>query len=250
MVVYKLPHLETNITVACQNKCVSCNHFVPLQKPQHAKPAQIERDLAALGRVAHADAFGLLGGEPLLHPNIIDILDIAKRSKIADSIEVWTNGMLLDEMSPAFWHLTDKIVVSVYPGKLQDDWHTMAQEKAKLYNTAIEVKANEPFTYLLNGKDAQEKYDTCWYRTFTHVVDNGFFYRCCTSPFIPKLLLNRFEGTDGLNLNGITEDKLIKFMDRKEAMKSCEVCAGHRAGRHEWKEAPKRSEWLELSTED
>lgn len=249
--MYNLPHLETNITVACQNKCVSCNHFVPLQKPWYADVEVIKRDLAALSKVAHAKAYGLLGGEPTLHPQIVEILIIANVAGIADTIEVWTNGMRLDQMPDEFWRLTDRLVVSVYPGKLAEGWKERMWQKAARFGTEIQIKDQEPFTYLLNPKaDPQAKYDACWYRTFTHVVDNGFFYRCCTSPFIPKLLQGLPEGTDGLPLEGITEQKLKEFMERKVYMKACEMCAGHKAARHQWQEAPKRSEWLALSTEE
>jgi hypothetical protein len=77
-----LPHLETNVTVACENRCIACNHFVPLQvgrfKSSMVNPADFATDLFHFGRLAHADAWAAIGGEPTLHPGLVDILRIAR----------------------------------------------------------------------------------------------------------------------------------------------------------------------------
>lgn len=62
-----LPKFETNITTACTNTCICCDHYSPMQKPRFVDPAQIERDLAAAKRIMHAGDYRLIGGEPTLH---------------------------------------------------------------------------------------------------------------------------------------------------------------------------------------
>lgn len=244
-----LSHLETNVTTACQNACVSCNHFIPIQRGGYVSPEQVKRDLTAFAKVAHTPRYALIGGEPLLHKKLLEIADIARASGIADELEVWTNGIKLAAQGDEFWQAFDRVVLTVYPNHPLDmDAIKRAADKNK---TELEVKDGPRyFTRLLDRDMAHElqaarRYQACWYRTFTHVLDNGYFYRCCTSPYIPKLLLGLPEGTDGLAVKGITEEKLRAFLSESGPMKSCYRCAGHNAEHINWRE--ERKNWLEES---
>lgn len=246
----RLPHLETNITTACQLACRDCNHFVPMQykAPQFASVKKIEEDLAILSRIAKADAYALIGGEPLIHPDLISILKVVRESGISDMIEVWTNGLLIERISNNLFYMIDRLVLSLYAGKnVNVDY---IRDRCQESGTELQIKDQLPFTNVLH-KDrskgrANVKWFRCWYRKNLHVVDNGFFYRCCTSPFIPKLILNEPEGTDGIPLEGITEEALREFLNRSEPMLSCEVCGGHNGIKRPWKEVD-RKEWIELT---
>ena len=244
-----LAHLETNITTACQNACVSCNHFVPIQKAGSISPDQIKRDLTRFAKVAHTPRYALIGGEPLLHKKLLEIAGIAHASGIADELEVWTNGIKLAAQPDEFWQAFDRVVLTVYPNRSIDV--DAIRRAADRNGTALEVKDGPLFfTRLLDRHEAHElqaarRYQSCWYRTFTHVLDNGYFYRCCTSPYIPKLLLGLPEGTDGLSLEGITEEKLRAFLAEGGPMQSCYHCAGHNAEHIQWRED--RRNWLEES---
>jgi len=246
-----IEHVETNITIACNNACVGCNHFAPMQKPTFAEPLQIERDLAAFGKVAHIQRYALIGGEPTLHKRIDDILQIAKDSGTVDLIEVWTNGCRLKDMTETFWMLVDEIDLTLYPGKPVD--LDFIQRKCAEYGKSLKVKRGAAdFTTLLYKRTASEYeaagiYRSCWYRTFCRVLDNGFFYRCCTSPFIPKLILGKPEGTDGIALEGLTELNLYEYLTAIETPESCRRCAGHGGAHIGWKEQANRAKWLEES---
>lgn len=258
----RLPHLETNVTAACQNRCVGCNHFVPLMVP-HVKasmiaPAQMERDLTYFARVAHVGRYGMLGGEPTLHPLLPALVEIARGSGVADGIEVWTNGQRLREMSPTFWRVMhgETLVVSVYPGKLTDDDVLWIRRACADAGVALEVKderAFPNFTQLLKpaAARARETYDACWFKSFSRVLDHGYFYRCCTSPYIPKLLLGLPEGTDGLRVDAsLTADALQAFLDQTTPMASCGICAGRNtpdAVPLPWREVDEPAEWLAAS---
>lgn len=244
----RLPHLETNITTACQLSCRDCNHFIPISSPTFVSVKNFEKDLTEFSRIAHTDAYALIGGEPLIHRDLISLLEIAQKSGISEIIEVWTNGLLIRRMPEAFWELTDRLVLSLYAGKTVD--LPFIRERCRMYGTQLTIKDRQPFTHVLykdrSEERAIEKYKNCWYRTFTHVLDNGFFYRCCTSPFIPKLILSEPEGTDGIPIKGLTEDGLRDFLDRKDPMRSCSVCGGHDGIRRIWKEVD-RKKWIEES---
>lgn len=237
-----LAHVETNITTACQNTCVGCNHFIPMQKPRHMKVDAIARDLENIGRIAFIERYALIGGEPLLHPKIDEILALAKASHAIGLVEVWTNGLAIKRMSEIFWQLVDEIDLTLYPGKPVDlEW--IEAKCAETFTRLVVKHAAQDFTRLAYKRhasdvEARQIHAGCWYRTYTRVLDDGVLYRCCTSPFIPKLLLGLPQGTDGLAITGETsEEELRAFLESDEVLASCYRCAGH-AGEHiGWYEA-------------
>jgi cyclic pyranopterin phosphate synthase len=259
-----IPHLETNVTVACQLRCVACNHFVALQaheaKQRIADVGQIERDLGHLSKVLHAEAWGALGGEPLLHPQLLQVLEVVHRSGICDKIEVWTNGIAARRQPDKFWespHL-DRLVLSVYPGTLPDteiDWI-----KEKCASVALELwikdeRAVPNFEQLLEPVASlpavtRRKYQGCFFKNFSRVIDNGYLYRCCTSPFIPRLLLGLPEGTDGLPVENVTEQQIEDYLSSSTPAVSCTRCAGLDPSvrrRVQWQEQRDAPAWLAAS---
>lgn len=245
-----LPHLETNVTTACQNRCVGCNHFIALQKPMVADPAIIAMDLAALSKVAHVDRYALLGGEPLLHPDIVEIMRIAHASGMCDRVEVITNGIALHKMGEDFWKELDYLTLSLYPNTPEESVE-LAQQKATEHNFALEIKniTCQPFTYpLTSGGDVAERYKSCWYRTYCFTVDDGYFYRCCMAPFIPEVILGLPKETDGIALEGLTEKALQEYINSPVIPESCYVCAGHGSPMLAWSQESNPAEWIRKST--
>lgn len=256
-----LPHLETNITIACNNSCVACNHFVPLQRKQArasmVTPEGLLSDLTNLGRVARAAKYAFIGGEPTLHPGLRQMVDVARAVGIADELEIWTNGQTLrgnNKLNGWFWWAFDRVVVSAYPGKLTDDdlqWMADAANEAGVKFEVKDERKQPYFTRLLESEPTDEartraKYRRCWYRTYCHVLDHGAFYRCCTSPFIPEFVLGQ-PNTDGIPVEGITEEALRAFLGQEEPMDSCRVCAGHGAEPVAWVEIREPVAWVEAS---
>jgi GTP 3',8-cyclase len=258
-----LPHLETNVTVACQNRCIACNHFVPLQvrrfKASMMDPAVLERDLRNMARISHAEAWAAIGGEPTLHPELPALLRVARRSRVADCIEVWTNGQDLQGLVPQFWEQCDRLVVSAYPGKVTERELRWLERRCSETGTQYVLKdeATAPnFTRLLVPKatrvgPVQERYNRCWFRTYSRVIDNGVFYRCCTSPFIAPLLMGLSWGFDGLPIDAsTTAARLQRYLDEPGYMMSCTRCAGRNtdeATAVPWREVSNPAEWVAAS---
>jgi organic radical activating enzyme len=253
-----LPHLETNLTLRCQLRCKNCNHFVGLDAHKSlpdVTPDGLAHDLERLANVAHTQAWGALGGEPTLHPDLVELLHIVRASGIADSIEVWTNGLTAHHLPMAFWEALDVFQLSAYPGKITDD--DVKWMATKCADTGVEFRLkdqrNAPyFTALLGRKPksaeaAKAKYEECWFRTFTRVVDNGYFYQCCTSPFIAPLIMGLEVGHDGLSLDGITEESLLAFLSAEEPLAGCTFCLAHNGPHQPWMEVKGPEAWLEAS---
>jgi MoaA/NifB/PqqE/SkfB family radical SAM enzyme len=122
---HKFP-LEVHLTEHCNLNCIGCTHFSPLASPEFLSPETFERDLSRISVLTkggkHLYEFKMLGGEPLLHPEIEKFLEISRRYLPKARIQVTTNGILLPKMPETFWKAchSHKIHLSIshYPIKL------------------------------------------------------------------------------------------------------------------------------------
>lgn len=253
-----LPHLDTDVVRVCNCACRGCNHLSPMvtvKDNPHVRPEDLGYDLERLAKVAHSKAWAALGGEPTIHPDLVELLIIADASGIADEIEVWTNGTLLRRMRPDFWDAVDRLVLSAYPGKIEDDdiyWISNMCGQTDTDFALKDARSNSYFTSLMlktpvDAVGARRRHAECWYRTYTHNVNRGYFYKCCTSPWLSTLMLGLDQGHDGLALDGITEDGLRAFLGAEEPLASCSICLGHNGPTRPWIEVRGRKAWVSES---
>jgi GTP 3',8-cyclase len=240
------PQLETNITEYCQNRCVGCNHIIPLvDKPAHLDPAVIERDLVTASKIMHSWDYSLVGGEPTMHPAIVDIIKIVKASEIADRVVMYSNGQSVRHLPDDFWRELGQLIITPY--KLNDDDRAYITAKCAQFALPLEwhwVGFTRQFRR--NPSPAESLFQSCWFRYNRSVIDNGYFYRCCTSPFIPFYLLGQAKEADGLALEGITEQKLRDYLKPAQPPEICQYCTGNTGPQIGWRETT-RDKWLEES---
>jgi MoaA/NifB/PqqE/SkfB family radical SAM enzyme len=161
---WKLKHflrIEVNITRHCNLNCAFCSHFSPLADEIFLDPDSFERDCARLAKINLKLAkFRLVGGEPLLHPKLTDLFEIARRYFKTPVIQLVTNGTLLSKQPDSFWTACHKykicIEISDYP--LNIDIKTI-NEKCRKYRVSIgytSPKENEMGHYALDLNGAQD----------------------------------------------------------------------------------------------
>lgn len=187
-----------------------------------------------LAGIMHADAWGALGGEPLLHTDLTAILRIVRASGVCDKIEVWTNGLLVPKMKPDFWRSFDILVFSVYEGKHDDASIQWIRDKCADEGVELVVKDERTwhnFRTLLEPTPTdvaatKRKYDGCFFRSFSRVANDGYFFTCCCVPHMPLLLQGKPFGTDGVKIEGLTEAGLRAYLTQEEPLGACTICAG------------------------
>lgn len=224
--------------------------------PQTLFPvAEIVRDAARAAAVMHAETVCLLGGEPTAHPRLVEIMREVAAIGLGERIQVLTNGMRLHWMKPQFWAELDWLKISIYPGKTQLENVEMARRMAAEHGFQLDFYdvAADPFRAVLTDRphapgDAQKVYEGCWYKTFTRKIEQGHFYRCCTSPSISQTVLGLDPDVDGVSLDGLTPDALREFLNRPTHMQSCTRCYGNLGPRLPvWEEERDRDEWIRKS---
>ena len=94
---YFPPFLFISLTNSCQLRCQGC--WVDVDKPRRMLSLEETNRLINDAKQQGCSFFGLLGGEPLLHPNLLDIL----RAHPDCYFQLFTNGHLLtDELAGEF----------------------------------------------------------------------------------------------------------------------------------------------------
>lgn len=247
--------LEVVVAHHCNLQCRACAFLSPIRPRELIDPAQLQRDLSFLARRYHASEVRVLGGEPLLHPELDAVLEVIRLSGVCDSIRVMTNGLLLTRMGPGFWSGIDAASVSMYPNRSLDSIQMAnVRRTAERFGVRINFK---PFRYFRESYTETGTSDpalvmrifrTCQMANVwrCHTLWEGYLFRCPQSLFLPVVLNQTRSGepVDGLALaddRGFL-DRLLRFLESDRPPWSCTYCLGS-VGRPLAHEQVPRREW-------
>ncbi len=110
---YQAESLEIHVVDHCNLTCRDCSHESPRAKRRLADPATTVASVESLARFYSTPLVKLLGGEPLLHPDLRAIIEGVKEVSGA-RVRVVTNGTLLSRW-PERAASADEVHISVYP---------------------------------------------------------------------------------------------------------------------------------------
>lgn len=123
--------IEFHITEHCNLNCKSCMHFSPLAEKEFVKISEFKRDIKKLFKITKGriKTINLLGGEPLLHPELKRILKIARQYFKNSEIKLISNGILLSKEKEIFWKTLKNfdIHLSVTKYPLQIDYRQISR---------------------------------------------------------------------------------------------------------------------------
>lgn len=242
--------LEFNLSFHCNFSCADCSHVSPHLKRNSASLEQFRRDISALSKVYHVSRFRFVGGEPLLHGDIVSFIDAVRDSGLADVIQVCTNGALLHRAEDAFFRKIDMLSISWYPdARIDEAKIELARVRCEKSGTRLHI---EPVRYFRkmnadltnNSRLTGQVYRSCqiahsWYcQTFF----DGMFY-LCSRPLVTRALFHPDDGSvpDFSMLDGIPihEDKLLErllvYLRHDKPLISCQHCLGTVGRRERWR---------------
>lgn len=88
--------IEINLVSHCNLNCAGCSHYSPIAPKSFIGIDEFKTTVMQLKRISKAyKKLRLLGGEPLLHPDILEIMKIAGEELRHTTIELYTNGIIL-----------------------------------------------------------------------------------------------------------------------------------------------------------
>jgi len=174
----------------CNLKCCGCDHFAPIAEQAFADIGVFENDFARLSELLNGEAvtIGLMGGEPLLHPQVRDFLYIARKYFPKTRIRVVSNGVLLLKQKDDFWKACreNNIILEVtkYPINLKfDEMKKIASSFGVTMkfrdNTGEIQKTSYHIPLDVEGRqDAQRNFMQCFHANNTIFLNKGRLYTC------------------------------------------------------------------------
>lgn len=173
----------------CNLNCKGCAHFSPLSDAEYPDFEEAERDFARLGELFHGkcERISLMGGEPLLNPQIEDYCRMVRKHFPIGEIHVVTNGILLLKMPDSFYKTCQEAGISIqvtpYPIKLD---HKSIQKRCRRYGVPYhfywdETSKDEFFRYVIDetgSQDVVQNFINCGNANYCLFLHKGRMYPC------------------------------------------------------------------------
>lgn len=235
--------LEAHIVDHCNLRCEGCCSLSPFLTEALTSPEDLAADLALASRVLSPTYLKIVGGEPLLHPNLIECLNVAKQSGVAPVLSVTTNGLLLHTMPDDFWRLIDALTISLYPSaRLPQKAISQVLAKAEQFGVHLNWKRQDVFVQMDRPSPCDDVqvnasvFSDCWLKRRCHLVRAGRLFTCTRSVHFQTRadLLGQnasFFEADGIGLKprpGLLEE-LHAYLTRRAPLLSCAHCKGGNA---------------------
>jgi sulfatase maturation enzyme AslB (radical SAM superfamily) len=127
-----LVHIQTWITRHCNLNCKYCQAFSPIAEERYVDKASYVRDFTRLSELTGGkiERIHIQGGEPLLHPELLDLLRETRRLFKGSLIFLVTNGILLPKQTEYFWRTCKKENILVYVSHYPINIHYESLKKA------------------------------------------------------------------------------------------------------------------------
>jgi hypothetical protein len=230
--------IEFHLVEHCNLNCRGCSHYSPLAKDEFLDIAQFEKDTFRLSQLLgkRIASINLLGGEPLLHPDVAQFCRVARKYFPKAEINIVTNGILLKSMSNDFWDTCQECCIMLgltkYPIKLN---YSDIEKKAAINNVNLfDYHIVENFRKDVLDPDGKQipndSYKKCPLVAFGRLqIKKGKLFQCATAAYINHIndyFHMNFQITDKDYLDlyqKISEEKILQFIFN--SFPFCRYCA-------------------------
>jgi len=218
--------LEIHVADHCNLDCVGCSHDSPFLVRRYEDPAQLQIALGTLWRHYRAKTIKLVGGEPLLHPDIRDVIRVV-RECCKTTVRLVTNGTLLNRYSDRLRGV-DEIHISAYPSQhLPTDAELLSI--ARELNAPVTIQTFAAFRWHRAPHDAESHVEerifrTCqmFHRWQCHTIRNGRFYPCPPA----ATWSHTGESISLLDTGVEVATELDRLLVRTQPFAACAACLG------------------------
>jgi hypothetical protein len=233
---------ELHLVEHCNLRCAHCCNMSPLVAERTLSLDELEHLCRRMAEVLEVDVFKIMGGEPLLHPDIVGALRVIRGSGISGKVRLFTNGLRLGSMKPEFWSQLDELTISSYSSApVKPHLLALAREQARAHDFVLNVKEVAAFSQVLSPAfraDVDDTFRRCWLRHRCLVVRGGRFYMCTRAAYAEDFLARAAcePVPAGVELDragdGVAIDapdlaaRLVAYMNRPEPLAACHHCLG------------------------
>ncbi len=186
---YNLNYFATALVWHCNLNCKYCDHFSPIAETKFIEPKVIKKHFLQLRKVIDIKTIGLMGGEPLLHPQLKTILKMSRKIFPHTNLLIFTNGILLNNQDDEFWEICRQYKIHILISKLDIKINFYKSfTKAKLYGVTLAYYGAEAGKYKKMYKmkldeegrqDVNEMHKICWQNKGScNYFEDGKLYKC------------------------------------------------------------------------
>jgi hypothetical protein len=178
-----LSYVEMHIVDHCNLNCKGCSHFSPIADELFMDIDEFTSDLKQLSRlVSNIEVIRLMGGEPLLHPNITDFIRSTKFLFPSSDLHIVSNGILLPTMTNEFWNTCRQnsicIDLTIYPPFVEKEktWVEIVRSN----RVKVRIAEKPTFSTIINSRgdsDTKRVSEKCIFPGFA-MVRQGRLYHC------------------------------------------------------------------------
>lgn len=177
----------------CNLNCQMCHHFAPIAEERFADVEQFDKDIARIYELLGDDFYhiNLTGGEPTMHPRLLDFFRITRKYFKKSTVWLLTNGLLLKNFDDEFWKCCSEndIIIEATKYPLNFDYDAL-QMKAEQFGVKYTYYSNEPiktsihFSYDVNGQqDPYEQYNLCYFNDgHGRYLKDSKLWHCTVTP--------------------------------------------------------------------
>jgi hypothetical protein len=218
-----LEYMIVNILDHCNLRCKGCDHFACIADEKIFSQEGLYRDLERLSQIFNGDyiiKIAVMGGEPLLHPELKQILADVRYFFPHTEIRLTTNGLLLLQQDEDFWKVCREnevtIVNTKYPINLD---HEEMKKKAQSENVKFKFfegtgdgvikQSFKKHINLAGDSDPADSFSKCHISNYGNILLDGKFYGCPFSVQSYRIFNKKFNQ----NLRMTEEDYIDIYQD-------------------------------------
>lgn len=232
--------IEFHVVEHCNLNCKSCIHFSPLAEKSCISIWAFRNDVKKMAEITSGNVkeIHILGGEPLLHPEINRILKITRNYFKVSEIKLISNGILVLSRKENFWQImkSNNIHLSITKYPLDINYQKISYLTKKYgikYSFYAPSKENSQWHFpldLTGSQNEQYSYDNCRKgNNCTNInIIKGKLYMCpiCSNiKYFNKYFKKdcKVEYSDYLKLNEIKNaDEIKEFLSKPTPF--CKYC--------------------------
>jgi organic radical activating enzyme len=225
----------------CNLKCYGCSQCSPFLEKHFADLSVFEKSLQVLRKYLRPNKITILGGEPLLHPEIDSLISIAISAKMFNKVHITTNGFNLLKMSSNFWSQVDVLRISKYPINTDFVNNNLSnlKDKCRANNVELQIREMNSFNHIILSekntiKDVVEQiYHKCIYKYYCHTLSNDKIFRCSPIVNLEKYQSAihssfQYNPNDYLRIEDSFnfKENLHSYLNSDNSLSGCQFCLG------------------------
>jgi hypothetical protein len=247
-----LRYIELHLTDHCNLNCAGCGHFASVAEKWYADPAEHASDMRQLAKLfSTISTIRLMGGEPLLHPQVTAFIAPTRECFPHSDIHLVTNGLLLSQAPDSLWEACRDhditLNLTVYPPHRAHapEWLEMARQRGVRVQHH-EVEWFHAHKNLRGDSSPAEAFRLCRARYNCPFLQQGKVYLCSMPALVHHF--NKRYGTEipssgymDIYQPGITGHDVLDVLARPAS--TCGFCAYDFQPFHWTHSKPKKEDW-------